>query len=454
MNILIRNALAVLSPSTSDASDVRVADGRIVELGKGLAQHEGESILDATDCVVYPGFINTHHHLAQSLLKAIPAGLDKGLGDWLAAVPYTYWPHIDAEIMYCAAIVGLAEQLRSGVTTCCDHHYLYHAEGGSEVEDALWQAAEDLGVRLVLCRGGATTTGSHRGLREGLVKPESLAQCLDGLERTRRRYHQADEDAMRRLVVAPTSLVHSSQPEDLRALAAYAREHGLKMHSHLLEVPFDEEQARSRHGLSAIDYAESCDWLGSDVWFAHLVHASPEAIARFAASGTGIAHCPTSNNRLGSGIAPAVDMAAAGMPVTLGVDGSASSESGSMLQELNLAWLLHRATRGPAATSPQQVLQWATLDSARMLGLDALGEIAVGRAADLVLYDLGEPRYWGQHATAWAPIVCGEPARVRASIVNGRQVVENGEVSSMELPALRPRVEAAVTTLLQRARAV
>ncbi|TXS95326.1 amidohydrolase family protein [Parahaliea maris] len=462
MNVLVRNAIAIVSPSGSaDAPsssspshpprDLRVTNGVISQLGRDLQPAPGESVIDATDCVIYPGLVNTHHHLAQSILKAIPAGLDKPLGDWLAAVPYRYWPAIDPDIMYSAAIVGLSEQLRSGATTCCDHHYLYHGGGGQAVEEALWQAAEDLGIRLVLCRGGATTSGSHRGMRGNAVQPETLAQFVDGLERTRRRYHQGEDNAMRRLVVAPTSLIHSTTREDLQALAGYARQHALRLHSHLLEVPFDEQQARERENLSAVDYAASCDWLGSDVWFAHLVHANNEAIGRLAATGTGIAHCPTSNCRLGSGIAPVLEMAAAGMPVSLGVDGSASSENASMVQELNLAWLLHRAQGGAAATSADTLLRWASVDAARMVGLPALGEIRVGAPADIVLYALDQPRYWGLHTPEWAPILCGEPVQVRAALVNGRSVVSNGEVTGIDLPQMRARVAEASRRLLERA---
>ena len=178
---------------------------------------------------------------------------------------------------------------------------------------------------------------------EHRIEPETIEQVIDRLDATRRKHHQDGPDAMKKLVVAPTSLIHSSTPDGLKAQAQWARRHGLKLHSHLLEVEFDEIQAREKYGKSAIDYAESCDWLGPDVWYAHLVHSDPHAIERLAATGTGIAHCPTSNCRLGSGIAPVIDMQKAGVPVSLAVDGPASAESGSMLQELNLTWLIHRA---------------------------------------------------------------------------------------------------------------
>lgn len=451
MNYLIRDASAVFSSTSPDASDIRIRDNRIVELGRGLLQIEDETLIEARGCVVWPGLVNTHHHLAQSLLKGVPEGLNQGLGDWLGSVPYRFWPHITPELMYHAARLGMYEMLRSGVTTCADHHYLYHRDTSPELEAAVWQAADELGMRLVLCRGFATETGSHKGMARHAIQPETLEQVLQRLDASLACYHQPQADAMRRLVVSPTSLIHSTGPVALETLADYARANGLRRHSHLLEVAFDDQQARSKYGLSAIDYAAEQDWLGPDVWFAHLVHSDAQVIARLAESGTGIAHCPTSNCRLGSGIAPVPAMAAMQVPVGIGVDGSASSESGSMLQELNLAWLLHRAVAGPAATSPEQVLRWGSAGGAALLGFADLGEIAVGKLADLVLYDLQQPRFAGVHSTLMAPLLCGEPATLRYGFVNGRLVVEEGRVAGLDEADLIRQVQASVQALLAMA---
>lgn len=467
MNYLIKNASAVVHPSIpaavpdshnrasaiaeNSATDIRICQGVIAELGQGLRAMATEETIDASQCVIYPGLINTHHHLAQSILKGVPAGLNQPLGDWLASVPFRHWPHIDAQLMYDAATLGLAEMLRSGATTCCDHHYLYHARVSPEIEDALWQAASDIGVRLVLCRGGATVTGSHRGLRESHIETESIDQMIERIDATRCRYHQPESNAMRRLVVAPTSLVHSTTAKDLKALANYAREHALKLHSHLLEVAFDEEQAQKVHGKSAVDYAGECNWLGEDVWFAHLVSSSTANIRTLADNGTTISHCPTSNCRLGSGIAPVIAMREAGMNITLGVDGSASSESGSMIQELNLAWLLHRSVHGADATRLDDVLQWGSSHAAEMLGLSAIGSIYPGKVADLVLYDISHFRYWGMHSAQWAPILAGEPVAVKTALVNGSVVVSDGLISNIDLELTRERVQQGMAGLLARA---
>ena len=455
MNYLIANTRAVFTGQTPDpqspVTDIRIRNGFITELGSGLIANADEQVIDGRGCVAWPGMVNTHHHLAQSVLKGIPEGLNHGLDDWLASVPFRFWPSISPELMYHAARLGLYELLRSGATTCADHHYLYHAGSSTEVEDAVWQAADELGIRLVLCRGSATTKGSHRGLQSSAIQPESLCQVIERMDTTRVRYHQEGGDAMRKLVVAPTSLVHSSTPEDLRACASYARQHKLKLHSHLLEVEFDEIQAQKKYGMSAIDYAEHCHWLGDDVWYAHLVWSDDYAIKKLAETGTGIAHCPTSNCRLGSGIAPAIAMEQAGMKITLGVDGSASAESGSMLQEANLAWLLHRAAyKNADITSPDQIIRWASKNGADLLGLHKTGEIRTGMAADIVLYNIDRPRMAGVHSPLYAPLLCGEPVDIKYSFVHGKPVVSNGLVHNLDEAELVARVQEGVADLLKK----
>ncbi len=447
MDYLIKNATGVYS-SIENVHDIRIQNGKITELGQNLHPINGEELVDASDCVIYPGLVNTHHHIAQSLLKGIPQGLNDGLGDWLASVPYRYWPQITPDVMYSAAKLGFYELLRSGATTCADHHYLYHANSSQEVEEAVWQAADEMGIRLVLCRGGATIKGTHKGLAKAGVIPESALQMIERLENTRSRYHQAGGDAMRKLVVAPTTIAHSATPDDLRLLAEYARSHQLRMHSHLLEVSFDDEQTRLKYGKSAVKFAQSCDWLGEDVWFAHIVQASNDDIALLAQTKTGIAHCPTSNCRLGSGIAPIPKMHAVGMPISIGVDGSASAESGSMLQELNLTWLIHRAQSGPQATTLEQVLDWGSVGGANILGLNQVGKIEVGYCADLVLYDLHQPRLAGCHSQIMAPIMCGEPVNIKASMINGELVYRHQDDSLYQ--NLVDEVRLSVTKLNQR----
>ncbi|WP_417884002.1 amidohydrolase family protein [Vibrio rumoiensis] len=449
MKYLIKGAKGIVTEQA--ATDIRIEAGIITEVGSELLIEKGEQLIDASQCVVYPGFVNTHHHLAQSILKGIPAGLNQSLGDWLASVPYQYWPKITPEIMYSAACLGFYDLIRSGVTTCADHHYLYHSKTSPELEAAVWQAAEDMGMRLVLCRGGATTKGTHKGLAKAGIEPESIDLMLRRLDDSYSQYHQNTDMPMRQLVVAPTSLIHSSPAEDLKLLSRFARENKLKMHSHLLEVEFDQQQSLAKYGKSAVDFAAECEWLGSDVWFAHLVQASEQDINTLSETKTGISHCPTSNCRLGSGIAPIIEMQKAGMPISIGVDGSASSESGSMLQELNLTWLIHRATNGAESTRLDKVLEWGTQNGASILGLDKIGKIEVGFAADIVLYDLNQVRYQGSHSTLYAPILCGEPAEIKLSMINGNVVYQN-EACLVDKESLIAKAQSSFRDLLTRVR--
>ncbi|WP_221800579.1 amidohydrolase family protein [Oceanobacter mangrovi] len=448
MHYLIRNCAAIASHP--DCHDLRIRANRIAEIGNQLELLDAE-VIDGSQCVLYPGLVNSHHHLAQSLFKAVPAGLNQHLGEWLGSVPYQYWPHMTPNDMYLAATLGLYELMRSGTTICADHHYLYHIAATPEMEDAVWQAADDLGIRLVLCRGGATNTGTHQGLAKAGIKPENLEQMLTGLQASLDQYHQPQADAMRRLVVAPTSLVHTSPPDDLRQLAGFARANGLRMHSHLLEVGFDEQQSQRKYGMSAVNYAESVNWLGEDVWFAHLVQANEADIQTLAASRTGIGHCPTSNGRLGSGIAKVLAMHKAGMQISLGVDGAASSENGSMLQEANLSWLLQRAANASVEPDLAQVLSWASADGAKLLGFEDSGEIAVGKLADLCLFDISAARYQGMMSAEWAPLLGGEPVSLKAGFINGKLRVENGAVAGLDVEKLAADLAQAREGLIRRA---
>ncbi len=425
---LIRNALLC----SGGVGDIRVLGKRIAEIGPGLQAGPGAECIDAEGLLAYPGLVNTHHHLFQSLLKAVPEGIDKPLGPWLAEVPYRAWAHVTPEMMYCAARVGLSELLRSGCTTCADHHYLYHADTSPEIEEAILQAASELGMRLVLCRGGGTREGSHQGLAMTDLVPESIDLRIERTLQLAQKHHDPAADARVKVAVAPTSVIHASTRQELMLLAEFAQAQGLRRHSHLLEVPFDQQVALEKHGMSAIDYMEDVGWLGEDVWFAHLVHVDDAGLDKLRSTRTGIAHCPTSNARLGSGVARAPEMCAGGMPVSLGVDGSASAESGSMVSEMLLAWLVHRAVGGPQATSVEQVLHWASRGGAEILGYTESGSLEAGMLADIVLYDLDQPRFAGVWEPRWAPVVCGEPLTAKAVMVDGQWRVRDGEILGLD----------------------
>jgi len=442
--ILVRHASV-----DGDLIDLLIEAGRIAAMGPDLDAPPDVETFDARGLVLWPGMVNTHHHLAQSMLKALPGGIDKGLADWLPAVPYAAWPHIDPETLHTAALIGFSELLRSGCTTCADHHYLYDDRDPSEFEDALVSAARQTGMRFVLCRGGATAAGTHTGMVRAGIVGETLETWLARLEGTARALHDPSPHALVKVAVAPTSLVHSVGPDDLIALAEFARARGLRLHSHLKEVARDDEIARARHGMNALAYAESVGWVGEDVWFAHLVHLDEADLALLARTGTAVSHCPTSNLRLGSGICPIPALADRGVRISLGVDGSASSESGSMANEAMLTFLLHRGTDGPTATTADAVRYWATRGGADVLGLDT-GRLAVGAAADLVFYDLSEHRYDGLWMREHAPVICGEPVRVARAMVAGRWTVVDDHVIGVDDDALTERARAARSLLASR----
>ncbi|MEM9743840.1 MAG: amidohydrolase family protein [Pseudomonadota bacterium] len=429
--------------------DLLIEGSNIAAVGHNLVVPAGAQRLDLTGKLLWPGLVNTHHHLAQTLLKGVPAALSAPLADWLPAVPYTAWPLIDADALYAAARLGLYELLRAGCTTCADHHYLYAATTSEEIEAALWQAADDLGMRLVLCRGGAVQSKSHPGMRRSMLQPESQTQWLERLEATVRKHHDPAPDARERVVVAPTSLVHGAPPALMRELGDFARRHKLRRHSHLLEVAADNEAAMALHGFDALDYADEIGWLEDDVWYAHLVHLKPEDLPRLARRGVGLAHCPTSNCRLGSGIAPAPALDAAGANVSLGVDGAASAEPATPLSEMSLAWLLHRAIGGSAATDAHQIAHWATAGGARVLGLNT-GRLAAGCAADLAIYDLEQPRLAGLWAPELAPVLCGEPLSACDVMVHGRWVLRDGALPGTDTNVLHQDAARARKRLQQR----
>lgn len=451
-SFLLKNSLAVMTglagkDARAGSTHIRVRDGYILAMSPDLAPLPGERIIDATGCVVYPGWVNTHHHLFQSLLKGVPAGINQPLSGWLAKVPYPHLPRYDAAAFKAAAQLGLVELLLSGTTTCADHHYVYHGDLTPETADVLFEAAEELGMRFVLCRGGTLQTADHPGFSSTTMRPETLDAMMRDIERLKSRYHDAASDAMRRIVVAPTTPTFSLPPHLLREVARGARALGLRMHTHLSETQDYVTFCRERYNQKPMEFMAEHEWLGPDIWFAHLVHVSESEIDMLAQTGSGLAHCPSSNCRLGSGVAPVPAMAAKGVPISLGVDGAASNEASTMTGEARLAWLVHRAVQGPTATTVENVAHWGTAGGARVLGLDGVGTLEPGKAADLAVYDLGGGRYLGHHDPAAAPVISGEPATLRYVFVQGRLVVEDGTIPDWDLEALRARVLAAMTRI-------
>jgi cytosine/adenosine deaminase-related metal-dependent hydrolase len=444
--LLVRNARVV----TMDADrrefdgDVLVEDGAIAAVGAlaGSAAAEGAKILDATGCVVTPGLVNTHHHLYQTLTKAVPAGQDALLFGWLKTL-YPIWARMDPEDMFVSAQVGLAELALSGCTMSSDHLYLY--PNGVRLEDTV-EAAKTVGLRFHPTRGAMSVGESQGGLPpDSLVEDERA--ILDDMIRVVDAFHDPAPDSMIRVGLAPCS-PFSVSTGLMRDAAALARDKRVMLHTHLAENDEDIAYSLSQFGCRPGQYAEDLGWTGDHVWHAHCVKLDPAEIDLFARSGTGVAHCPCSNCRLGSGIAPVRQMRDAGVNVALGVDGSASNDGGHLIGEARQALLLQRVRNGADAMSAREALEIATLGGATVLGRGAeLGSIEPGKRADLAIWDASGPEVAGAWDPVAALVLCG-PHQVRDLIVEGRRVVAGGLLTGIDLGAALARARTRVERLM------
>ncbi|MCZ8111537.1 MAG: 8-oxoguanine deaminase [Betaproteobacteria bacterium] len=425
---------------TMDAGRREIADGAVFARG-GVIEAVGPSdalpatadtVIDARDHVVLPGLVNTHHHMYQTLTRALGPVQDATLFPWLQGL-YPVWARLTPEMLHASTQLAAAELLLSGCTTSSDHLYLF--PNGCRLDDTL-DAAGEAGIRFHAARGAMSVGASAGGLPPDEVVEDEDAILAD-TERLIARHHDAARFAMRRIVVAPCS-PFSVSPRLMREAAVLARRHGVHLHTHLAENDSDIAYTREQFGCTPAEYAEQLGWLGSDVWHAHCVKLDEAGIRRFAATGTGVAHCPGSNMRLGSGIAPIRAMRDAGVPVALAVDGSASNDSGHLLAELRLALLLQRVARGADAMGAREVLEMGTRGGARVLGRDDIGALAPGMAADLIGVPLADVALAGADDPVAAMLLCQVP-RVGFGVVGGRPVVRDGELQTLDLPALVQR---------------
>ena len=438
MSLLIQNIGGILTGLRGDAArrtgDIRIRDGRITEIGH-LAPGSGEKVLNAKGGIATPGLISTHHHLFQSVLKAVPTAINKPLEPWLRLVPNTYWNRIDERALNVAARVGMVELLLSGCTTVADHHYLFADMYAYDPAAVLFEAAEDLGLRYVLARGG--TTRARKFDTDDIIPAptETLDVMMKRVEGLVGRYHQSGPNAKRRIALAPNTPTWGVTPDELREMAIAARSMGISLHSHLSETENYVRFCLETYGMRPLQFVAEHGWVGEDVWFAHLVHLDESELALMAQTGTGMAHCPQSNCRLGSGIAPAPALDALGGRVSLAVDGAASNEACDMGAEMHCAWMIHRAVHGADAVTAEDVMRWSTSEGAQILGLPDVGRVEVGAAADLVIHGLDAPRCAGLHDPLIAPVVSGATT-VRHVLMDGVPVVVDGAIPGLDLEAL------------------
>ena len=422
---------------------IHVVGDQIRAVGADLARPaDVDEVIDLAGHIVCPGLVNTHHHMFQSLTRAVPAAQDASLFGWLRTL-YPIWSRLTPQMVRLSTQAAMAELLLSGCTTSSDHLYLF--PNGSRLDDSIEGAAE-IGMRFHAARGAMSIGESKGGLPpDALVEAE--ADILADTARVIEAWHDPGPRSMLRVVVAPCSPFSVSR-ELMRDAAVLARSYGVSLHTHLAENRDDVAYSLERFGRTPARYAEDLGWLGPDVWHAHCVQLDREGIGLFAGSGTGVAHCPCSNMRLASGIAPIGRMRRAGVPVGLGVDGSASNDGGHMLAEARQAMLLQRVRFGPAAMTAREALELATLGGAGVLGRSDIGAIAPGMAADLAVFDLGAVAFAGaRHDPVAALVFCG-PASAAYTIVNGRVVVREGRLTTVDLPNLIRRQNQAAAALV------
>ncbi|SLN49217.1 8-oxoguanine deaminase [Aquimixticola soesokkakensis] len=426
---LVRGAQTVITMDDArrelHGADVLIRDGRIEAVGAQLYDDNAQ-IIDARGCVVTPGLVNTHHHLYQTLTRAVPGAQDALLFGWLQRL-YPIWARFTPEHMRVSALTGLAELALSGCTTTSDHLYLF--PNGSTLDDTI-HAAGEIGVRLHATRGAMSIGESAGGLPPDRLVEREEAILADTI-RVIDRFHDASEGAMVRVAAAPCSPFSVSR-ELMRDAALLARDKGVMMHTHLAENDEDIAYSLEKFGCRPGQYAESLGWVGPDVWHAHCVKLDVSEIELFAKTGTGVAHCPCSNCRLGSGIAPVRKMRDAGVSVGLGVDGSASNDAGNLMAEARMAMLLQRVAFGADKMSAREALEIATRGGAQVLGRTDIGQIAVGKRADLAIWDVSDI----ESAGSWDPaaLLLAGPTSVRDLFVEGNHIVKNGWLATVDLP--------------------
>jgi len=420
-------------------------DGIIEKIGKSreLPRH-ADTVIDLSGHIVIPGMVNTHHHLFQNLTRVVPAAQNAPLFGWLQTL-YPIWRHLGPDHIYWSTALGLAELALSGCTTSSDHLYIF--PNGSRLDDSL-AAAKAIGVRFHGTRGSMSIGESQGGLPPDYLT-ESEAVILADCQRLVETHHDPGRYAMTRVALAPCSPFSVSM-DLMRETAKMARSYGVGLHTHLAENSEDIDYSLASFGMRPGDYAEAVGWVGADVWHAHCVQLDAAEINLFARTGTGVAHCPCSNMRLASGIAPVRQMLDAGVKVGLGVDGSASNDSGHMLNEARQAMLLQRVMQGGDAMSARESLAVATRGGAAVLGRDDIGVLAPGYAADIVAFDCRGIDFAG---AAWDPlaalIFCG-PGKAAYTIINGRVVVADGKLQTMDTTALLRNHQMMTTDLMQK----
>jgi cytosine/adenosine deaminase-related metal-dependent hydrolase len=439
-------AIATMDDALTEHSSgyLVIEGGTIVSVGVGAAPALEPDVkrIDASGCIATPGLINCHHHLYQWLTRGLAQ--QSNLFEWLTEL-YPLWAHIDVDMQRAAARAGLTALVRSGCSTTTDHHYVF-PQGAGDLLEAAISPARELGIRFHPCRGSMDL-----GRTDGGLPPDEVTEDRDAIlvatERALDLWHDPSPGSMLRIAIAPCS-PFSVTAELMREAADLARQRGVRLHTHLAETLEEQEFCKERFGVRPVEYLDELEWLGNDVWLAHCVHLSPSEVRRLAESGTGVAHCPTSNARLGAGIAPVASLTAAGAPVGLGVDGAASNEGGELGPEIRQAMLVARIDGGPTALTARGALALATRGGARCLGRDDIGSLEPNKQADIALWRIDDLDHAGIEDPV-AALVFGPPRPVDNLLVQGRPVVEGGEVLGADEESIAADLDKASRRLME-----
>ena len=431
-SLLIRNIKYLVTndekqPVLQDV-DLFIRDGAIEAIGR--VEGTADEVVDASQMVVYPGLINAHHHLYQVFSRNLPQVQNMELFDWLKTL-YEIWKYLDDEAIICSSAVGMGELLKTGCTTCFDHHYVFPEQNSAGFIDKQFEAADMIGIRMHVSRGSMSLSKKDGGL-----PPDSVVQTTDEIlkdsERLVAKYHDPKPYSMRRVALAPCS-PFSVTPELMKETAGLARELGVRLHTHLAETKDEEAFVREKFGMTPLELMQSLDWVGNDVWYAHGIHFSDKELETLAQTGTGVCHCPVSNMKLSSGVAKISKMLKLGVSVGLGVDGSASNDGSNMLEEIRVAYLLHRLTYGAQAPTGAEILRMATEGSARLLGRSDLGKLAVGMAGDLFMINTDRLELTAALSDPAAFLATvGFKGSVDYTVVNGKVVVKDGHLTMLD----------------------
>lgn len=448
--LYIKNIKALVSCDEKDnlykGVNMFVENGVIKYIGKDI--FEADEVIDATDMLVYPGLINTHHHLYQTFTRNLPSVQKMELFPWLTAL-YEIWKGIDSEVIRYSSLVGMGELIKGGCTTCFDHHYVFPKYAEDTLIDTQFAAAKELGIRMHASRGSMSLSKKDGGL-----PPDSVVQTVDKIlydsERLIKKFHDSREFSMNQVVLAPCS-PFSVTSDLMKESANLARKLGVRLHTHLAETIDEEKFTLEKFGMRPLEYMESLGWVGSDVWYAHGIHFNDDELKLLARTQTGVAHCPISNMKLSSGIARIPEMIKLGIPVGLAVDGSASNDGSNLLEEIRISYLLHRLKSSKDAPTGYEILKLATKGSASVLGRNDIGELSVGKAADLFMINSKKLEFVGTQFDPKSLLgTVGFKGSVDYTIIAGKVVVKEGKLINIDEEKITYEANESVKRLIRK----